>query len=274
MTAYPKKKFGQNFLIDKNITRKIAAAGELKKNDIVWEIGPGRGILTEELLKTGASVTAFEIDDDLIPQLEQKFSTAANFHLLHQDILTADWSKLFGEAENKITIVANIPYNITSPLLRKITQHREMFHRIVLMIQKEVAERIISLPGNKTYGVLSLKVQHYFTVKKIMKVPPHLFIPKPNVDSMVISLTPYQNSFKPDNEQLFWQIVESGFHSRRKTLKNNLLNILSKDELEQLRLLLEEQENNDKFSLSSRGEILDEKDYILLYNLIRSIRKN
>jgi len=141
------------------------------------------------------------------------------------------------------------------------------------MVQKEVAERILSQPGVASYGILTLKVRHYFIVKKVMQVAPHLFRPQPQIDSTVIMLSPRADCFIPENHSLYWQIVESAFHSRRKTLKNNLKSILSAEEMT---ILSENLQINSaiKFNLSSRGEILDEKDYILLYHLIGNIRNN
>ncbi len=284
-----KKKFGQNFLIDKNIAAKIVAAADLRKNDEVWEIGSGKGILTEKLLKTGCRLTCFEIDRDLISLLEDKFS--GEIQLIPHDVFKADWEKLFEAIEKRsgrkprITIVANIPYNITSPLIYRLTAKSEFFKAIVLMIQKEVAERIIASPGNKDYGLLSLRVQYHFNVKRLFNVPPHLFRPQPEVISSVIKMIPRKQKIILSDPNLFWRIVEAAFHHRRKTLKNNLRSILSQQELQVLTELMEKRNSINesisqdagieriKFNLTNRGETLDEKDYLDLYHLIRNIRK-
>ena len=283
-----KKMFGQNFLIDRNVAAKIVKMAELEDGEQVWEIGPGKGILTEELLSTGCHLTCFEIDRELIPQLEKRFGKRIN--LISQDVLRVNWAEIIYQLEkdekinSKIVMVANIPYNITSPLLYKITEYARHFSRIVLMIQKEVAERLVSSPGTKNYGVLSLKVQFHFTVKKLFRVQPHLFRPQPTVESVVIKLIPREDSEEICDLKFFWQIVEAAFHLRRKTLKNNLGSILTRQEIELLNGLIErgsittsgssnpEHKKPLRFNLSSRGESLDEKDFIDLYHLIRTIR--
>lgn len=282
----PKKMFGQNFLIDKNIAAKIANLADIKKGDLVWEIGPGKGILTDELLKKGCQLTCFEIDRDLIPLLSEKYGD--KIYLVAEDVLRTNWDRLLAKTEqskstkHEISIVANIPYNITSPLLYKVTRYADFFRSIVIMVQKEFAERLVSSPGTKNYGVLSLKVQYNFAVKKLFKVPRHLFIPEPGVDSEVIKLLPRADKNEIEDLELFWKIVEAAFMSRRKTLKNNLGNLLSKQSLQNLTAIIEkrrsatltESASAEKplcFDLNSRGESLDEKAFIDLYHLIRDI---
>lgn len=282
----PKKMFGQNFLIDKNIAAKIVNLAHIKKGDLVWEIGPGKGILTDELLKKGCQLTCFEIDRDLIPLLSEKYGD--KIYLVAEDVLRTNWDRLLAKTEqskstkHEISIVANIPYNITSPLLYKVTRYADFFRSIVIMVQKEFAERLVSSPGTKNYGVLSLKVQYNFAVKKLFKVPRHLFIPEPGVDSEVIKLLPRADKNEIEDLELFWKIVEAAFMSRRKTLKNNLGNLLSKQSLQNLTAIIEkrrsatltESASAEKplcFDLNSRGESLDEKAFIDLYHLIRDI---
>ncbi len=275
-----KRQFGQNFLIDKNIAEKIVNASALSIGDKVWEIGLGKGILTDKLLERDVNLTGFEIDKELCSFLRDKYGQS--IRLIEGDVLKADWGSLLDSSQidndSKVTIVANIPYNITSPLLYKISDYRNCFQTIILMIQKEVAERLTATPGTKEYGVLTLRTQFYFSVKKLFKVPPHLFRPKPNIDSLVVKLIPRSKILDLEDEKLFWRLVKLGFQARRKTLRNNLLNLLSKSEINRLSVMLESQEETDQkkyrsFSLSARGETLDEKDYLRLYHLIRAIRQ-
>ncbi|MCD4696422.1 MAG: 16S rRNA (adenine(1518)-N(6)/adenine(1519)-N(6))-dimethyltransferase RsmA, partial [Bacteroidales bacterium] len=172
-TFHHKKSLGQHFLKDKNIIRKIVDIADVQENEQVWEIGPGKGILTEELLNRNCKLTCFEIDENLFPIIEEKFSDRIN--LIKQDILKADWQRLF--TENKVKIVANIPYQITSPFLFKVAENVDRFSKVVIMIQREVAQRINAKVGTKDYGILTLKLQYYFTPEYEFTVKPHLFTP-------------------------------------------------------------------------------------------------
>ncbi len=285
-----KKRFGQNFLQDKNIAANIVAAAEIKAEDYVWEIGPGKGVLTSRFVEYDCKPVCFEIDRELISYLTDKYGDKID--LVPRDVLRYDWQELLSTyaAENrKVKLIANIPYNITSPLLYKLSRYSEHFSLIVIMIQKEVADRLIAPPGQKSYGVLSLKVRHNFDVRKLFNVPAHLFIPQPKVESTVIALSPRSDRFIPSNQDLYWQIIESAFHNRRKMLRNNLLAVLSKEEMSILMKLVSEAKTSpdqtpvskflDKdfihfFDLTLRGESLSEKDYINLYHLIGYIRSN
>lgn len=298
-----KKNLGQNFLADKSIAKRIVAAGEIKKEDNVWEIGPGKGVLTEIMIQQGCRLTCFEIDSDLIPGLHSKFGKAIN--LINADILKIDWQKQIqeslelkekGEIKGKNALIANIPYSITSPLLDKLLLYSGFFDVIILMLQKEVAQRLASSPGNKNYGALTIKAQFYFDIKSLFKVSANRFRPRPKVDSMVVSLKPRAVYPLPDNYKndkqavrLFWQLIEACFHSRRKTIKNNLKSILSAQEI----ILLEKELLKRKpdltvssaqsgkqpetrmisYDLSFRGEQLSETDYINLCDTIIDIRR-
>ena len=254
-----KKSLGQHFLKDKNIVRKIVKIADIQSDDFVWEIGPGKGILTEELLNHNCKLTCFEIDEKLYPIIEEKFSNRIN--LIKQDILKADWQKFF--PENKVKIVANLPYQITSPFLFKVAENADKFSKVVIMIQREVALRINAKAGTKDYGVLSLKMQFYFNVSYEFTVKPHLFYPPPKVDSAVISLIPRKDKPQIDDEKFFWKIIESSFRNRRKMLRNNLKVLLSSEQIGKL-----------NFDLTKRGESLSEKDFIELYIKIKDLRFN
>ncbi|MCK4655054.1 MAG: ribosomal RNA small subunit methyltransferase A [Candidatus Cloacimonetes bacterium] len=252
-----KKRLGQHFLKDKNIVRKIVNIADIQSDDFVWEIGPGKGILTEELLNHSCKLTCFEIDEKLYPIIEEKFSNRIN--LIKQDILKADWQRFF--PENKVNIVANLPYQITTPFLFKVAENADKFSKVVIMIQREVAQRINAKVGTKNYGVLSLKMQFYFTVSYEFTVKPHLFYPPPKVDSAVISLIPRKDKPVIDNEKLFWNIIESSFRNRRKMLRNNLKVLISSERIDKL-----------NFDLTKRGESLSEQDFLELYNEVKKVQ--
>ena len=255
-----KKKLGQHFLIDKNIIRKIVDIANVQENEQVWEIGPGKGILTEELLNRNCNLTAFEIDEKLYPILEDKFSNKIN--LIKEDVLKANWKKLL--PDEKVKIVANLPFQITSPFLFKVVSFAEHFSKIVIMIQKEVAQRIKAKVGSKDYGILTLKMQYYFDISYEFTVKSHLFYPKPKVDSAVISLIPRKEKPEIEDEKFFWRIVETSFRNRRKMLRNNLKEILNAEQIEEL---------SDDFDLSKRGETLTESEFIKLFEEIERIQK-
>ncbi len=253
-----KKSLGQHFLKDKNIAIKIVKTAQIEKNDIVLEIGPGKGILTDEILKYTKNVLCFEVDKSLYPYLKGKYGSSIT--LIENDVLKADWEKFLSKEKN-YKIVSNLPYQITSPFLFKLIQFKDFFSKIVIMIQKEVAERLNAKPNSKKYGVLSLKIGFYFNVKYEFGVKPHLFYPPPKVDSAVISLTPKKRDINFKNIELFWQIVEVLFKSRRKTIKNNLKKILQADEISVL-------EMETEISFSKRAENLDFYDFYKIYSVI------
>lgn len=252
-----KKSLGQHFLKDKNIIRKIVDIAEIKENEPIWEVGPGMGILTGELLNRKADLTCFEIDSSLYNILEEKFGD--QIRLVKQDILKANWQDHF--PENKIKIVANLPYQITSPFLFEVSRYSDHFSRVVVMIQKEVAQRINAKIGTKDYGILTLKMQYYFNVKYEFTVKPHVFKPPPKVDSAVISLMPRKDKPKIENEKLFWRIVETAFRNRRKMLRRNLRELIPVEKIEQI-------QNLGIIDLKRRGETLTEIEFIKLYELI------
>ncbi|PID28469.1 MAG: ribosomal RNA small subunit methyltransferase A [Candidatus Cloacimonadota bacterium] len=250
-----KKKYGQNFLKDPNICRKIIKAANLSEDEKVWEVGPGKGILTQELLKCVSDLTCFEIDPELYPFLDEKFGN--KIKLIKQDVLKSDWNEIAGK--NKIKIVANLPYQITSPFLFKAAEFSERTECIVVMIQKEVAARIKARSGTKDYGLLSLKMHYFFDAEYLFTVPPHLFIPPPKVNSAVIKFSPRKNKPVIEREEFFWKIATSAFRNRRKMLRNNLRSILAKEEIEKLA-------ETGKIELTRRGESLGEEEFIRLYS--------
>ena len=221
-----KKSLGQNFLIDTNILKKIVEFAHINDKTGVIEIGPGIGALTEQLARNSKKVVAFEIDQRLLPILEDTLSPYENVKIIHKDVLEADVQAVlkqeFQDVDN-IMVVANLPYYVTTPIIMKLLEERLPIQGIVVMLQKEVADRISAKPGTKEYGSLSIAVQYYTEAEIVMIVPKTVFVPQPNVDSAVIRLTTRE---KPAvivrDEQFFFQVTRSSFAQRRKTLLNNL----------------------------------------------------
>lgn len=214
-----KKSLGQNFLRDPHYLNKIADAAQVGPGDQVLEIGPGLGHLTTVLTQRAQKVLAIEVDDRLIPQLQEEFNLVPNFELLHADALEYDYETLKGRWK----VVANLPYYISTPIIQKLIVRREKFISLTLMLQKEVAERIASPPGGKEYGYLSVLVQFYTVPRIEFKVPPGAFTPRPKVDSVVITLTLRdQPAVMVKNEAFFFRVIKAAFSQRRKTLRNSL----------------------------------------------------
>ncbi|GAA0819938.1 16S rRNA (adenine(1518)-N(6)/adenine(1519)-N(6))-dimethyltransferase RsmA [Clostridium tertium] len=227
------KSLGQNFLIDDSVPRDIVAGAEVDENDLVIEIGPGVGTLTAQLLNKAKKVVAIELDNDLIPILNQEIGNNPKFTLIHKDALKVNFNEIIGE-EKSVKLVANLPYYVTTPIIVKLLKEGYNFKSLTIMIQKEVAERMNADPGNKDYGSLSLLVQYYCNTKIVRRVPPQCFIPRPKVDSIVIRLDKLNEpKVKVENEKLFFDIIRNSFNMRRKTLWNGVKNIgLSKENLE------------------------------------------
>lgn len=253
----PKKAFGQHFLTDVNIVKKIVSEANVSPGDIVWEIGGGKGILTDELLSAGCQLTVFEIDYSLQEYLDDRYGE--RIRLIKKDVLRADWEALF--PNQTISIIANIPYQITSPLLFKIAQYDEHFHKIVIMIQKEVAQRMLAKPSTKDYGILTLKMQYYFQVDLLLKVPPTVFTPPPKVDSAVIRLTPRKERPEINHIDRYWKLIEIAFQQRRKMLHNNVRHLITDIQYEKLLKVT-------PIDLNRRGESLNEQEFIDLHRCI------
>lgn len=221
-----KRKWGQNFLIDRNIAKKILDAAEIRPQDRVLEIGPGQGILTQGLLERGANIRAIEIDGTLVQKLKEHFLDApdalynkSNFDLLHGDALDHP----YGIETAPFKVVANLPYNISSPLLFRLLEEGKRISRMVLMLQKEVAERIVSKAAEKNYGRLSVMVQYHCEVRLLLRVSPTCFRPRPKVASAVLLLTPLDRPrVNLKDEALFRRVVKTAFQHRRKQLPNAL----------------------------------------------------
>lgn len=222
-----KKSLGQNFIIDSNILQKMIHAAKIDQTSGVIEIGPGIGSLTEQLALAANKVVAFEIDQRLLPVLQDTLAAYTNIKIIHQDILQADLHKTIEQyftSNLSLHIVANLPYYITTPILMNILQQQIPVERITVMLQKEVAERMAAGPNTKEYGSLSIAVQYYTEAHIVMDVPKTVFIPQPNVTSSVLQLVKRDSPLvQVTDEQLFFFIVQASFRHRRKTLRNNLI---------------------------------------------------
>ncbi len=218
------KRYGQNFLIDDHVIRKILRAADITKEDTVVEIGPGIGTLTQYLAEAAGKVYAVEIDEKLLPILADTLSTYENVEVIHNDILKCDLNRLLGEG-NRCKIVANLPYYITTPIIMGLLEGQVPAESITVMVQKEVAERMDAGPGSKIYGALSLAVQYYADTYLAANVPPNCFMPRPAVGSAVIRLTARKEppvSVKDDRHM--FRLIRASFNERRKTLVNGLRN--------------------------------------------------
>lgn len=264
-----KKSLGQNFLIDQNILNKIVAAADLDSTKGALEIGPGIGALTEKLAQQAKSVTAVEIDQRLVPILQEVLEPYPHVRIHHADVLKTDLEALFQQDfadVSKVSVVANLPYYVTTPILMKLLEEKLPLENIVVMIQKEVAERMAASPGTKDYGSLSIAVQYYSVPELVCIVPRTVFIPQPNVESAVIRLTVReQPPVEVDDEAFFFLVVQASFAQRRKTIANNLKSRFFPGEgRERLEALLSEA----GIEPSRRGETLSLQEYATLSNIL------
>ena len=264
------KKFGQNFLIDTHVLDKIIASANITKDDMVLEIGPGIGTMTQYLCENAREVAAVEIDTKLIPILGETLSAYDNVTVINEDILKVDMRALALEKNGgkPIKVVANLPYYITTPIIMGLFESKVPIDNITVMVQKEVADRMKVGPGSKDYGALSLAVQYYAKPEIVANVPPNCFMPRPNVGSAVIRLTRYENPpVSVNNETFMFSLIRASFNQRRKTLVNGLQNGglgLSKESI--LSAL-------EKMNLSPtiRGEALTLEQFASLSNILENM---
>lgn len=268
-----KKSFGQNFLTDTNILQKIVDTAEIDKGVNVIEIGPGIGALTEFLAENAAEVMAFEIDDRLIPILADTLARFDNVQVVNQDILKADLQtqiQAFKNPDLPIKVVANLPYYITTPILMHLIESKIPFAEFVVMIQKEVADRISAMPNTKAYGSLSIAVQYYMTAKVSFIVPRTVFVPAPNVDSAILKMVRRdQPVVSVQDEDFFFRVSKVAFVHRRKTLWNNLTSHFVKSE--DTKAKLEKALEIAKIKPSIRGEALSIPDFASLADALKEV---
>ena len=263
------KSLGQNFLIDTNVIDRILEGARVKEGDYVIEVGPGIGTLTKEMGRSAEKVVAIEIDKTLIPILEETLADFPNIEVINQDILKVNVQELVKAKLNggPVKLIANLPYYITTPIVMKFLEEDIPVTDIVVMVQKEVADRMNAKPNTKDYGALSVAVQYYCDTEIVAKAPRHMFMPQPNVDSTVIGLHVREEQiYHVDNEDIFFKTVKASFGQRRKTLLNSLggLGFLSKDQIKEA---LKEANIDEK----RRGETLSIEEFASLSNAVNRI---
>lgn len=266
-----KKSLGQNFLIDPNILTSIVRYAELDDKKGAIEIGPGIGALTEHLARTAKKVLAFEIDQRLLPILDETLAPYDNVEVLNQDVLKADLKSVLEEqfaGIEDIMVVANLPYYVTTPILMKLLEEELPLEGIVVMLQKEVGDRISAKPGTKSYGSLSVAIQYYSEPETVMTVPKTVFNPQPNVDSSVIRLKMRKTPpVELDDSAYFFTVVRSCFGQRRKTILNNLTNNL--EDGKKYKKEIEEALQSTNIDPKRRGETLTIEEFALLSNTLK-----
>jgi len=260
------KSLGQNFLVDDSVLSDIVNGAEVNEEDFIIEIGPGVGTLTAQLLMKAKRVTAIELDNDLIPILQEELGANENFDLIHKDALKVDFNELIGD-EKSVKLVANLPYYVTTPIILKLLKDGYNFKSLTIMIQKEVAERINAEPDCKEYGALSVLVQYYCNTSIIRKVPPTCFIPRPKVESIVIKLDKLEEPrVKPKDMKFMFELVRAGFNMRRKTLWN-AAKTLKVDKVK-----LEEAFQNSGIDPKRRAETLTLQEFATLSDCIYDVK--
>lgn len=269
---FANKNLGQNFLIDSSVVEAIIDASEINKEDLIIEIGPGLGTLTNILLQKAGKVIAVELDKRMVQILNDRFDMYTNFEIINEDILKLNLNDIIikEKTNNKIKnvkVVANLPYYITTPIIMNLLESQLNLDSIIIMIQKEVADRIVANPGSKLSGAITYAVHYYSKPESIKIVPNSSFIPAPKVDSEVIKLQIRKNpEVDVKNKALFFNIIKASFMQRRKTLANALLNSKLFQSKEEIKQLLEES-NLDK---NIRGEKLSLQDFANLSNMINN----
>ena len=252
-----KRKWSQNFLFDRNIARKLISYANLNRKDTVLEIGPGKGILTQEIIPYVKRVFAIEIDSGLIDILQSRFFTERKLVLINSDFLKTDLG--FLKKFSPLKVISSIPYSISTPIIFKLFTIK--WESAILLLQKELAYRIVAVPYTKDYGALSVNVQYHCKVEIVRKISRNVFYPRPNVDSAIVRFTPIKRKLKVIDENLFSEIVKKAFSQRRKKIVNSLSSIYSIPK-ERLRKLL----NSINISTEKRADQLTINDYITLTN--------
>lgn len=242
-----KKRYGQNFLKDSNVVKRIVDVVSDKEDSLVIEVGVGGGILTRELASSFNNVLAYEIDESLKDEINNRLSSFNNINILYKDFLKTNIKEDIEKYDNRnCYFISNVPYYITSPIIMKLIESNVSFDKIVLMVQKEVGERFSATPGSKNYGAISVILQYFYDIKKEFIVNRGNFIPVPNVDSVIVSFCPSKKNLKVNDINVFKKLVNDSFRFKRKTIKNNLFDY----DLTIIKNILEK----NGYSLSSRAE--------------------
>lgn len=267
---YASKNLGQNFLIDNNIVEEIIEKADISKEDLIIEIGPGLGTLTKHLLQKAGKVICIELDSRMVTILKERFLNYTNFQLIYEDVLKVDLLKLIQENKNlKAKVVANLPYYITTPIIMKLLEEKLPLETITVMVQKEVADRLTAIPGQKNTGAITYTIYYYTNPEKIIDVPNVSFIPAPQVDSSVIQLKVLKEpKVQVQNEKLFFKVIKYAFMQKRKTLLNTLTNSKmfgNKEEIEKIlnKLGIDTKIRAEKLTIEQFAKI---SEYILLNN--------
>ena len=256
-----KKKYGQNFIVDENIINNIISKSNVDKNTLVIEIGPGAGSLTSKLALKAKNVLCYEIDTKLENILKDTLKEYNNIDIIFEDFLNADVTNNLKKYNyDKLYVVANLPYYITTPIIIKIIEDKINVDKIVIMVQKEVGDRFKAKPGSKDYSSLSIYLNYYFDIKKIIDVSRNVFLPKPNVDSIVVEFTKKDKKLELKNEDIFFKLIKDSFKQKRKTLRNNLKDY----DLEKIELILKKYNMN----LSVRAEAISIEIFVELANIL------
>lgn len=253
-----KKSLGQNFLIDNNIREKIVSSASIEDNSLIIEVGPGNGSITKLLVKLGVEVIAFEIDTRLKDELDKINSD--NLTVIYDDFLSVDLKQVLSKYKGKkLHLIANLPYYITTPIISKVINETDV-SEMIIMVQKEVGDRFKSMPGSKDYNSLSVYLQYYFDIEKVCLVSKSCFVPKPNVDSIVVKFTRKKELLELKDKELFFKFVRDAFKQKRKNLRNNL----KEYDLEKV----EESLNKIGKDLTYRAEQLSLEDFVSVFNEI------
>ena len=256
-----KKMFGQNFIVDENIIDAIIRKTDIKKDSLVIEIGPGAGSLTNKLAMVAKQVLCYEIDHSLDCVLNTVLEDFQNVDIIYQDFLKSNVKEDIQKYNyQNLYVVANLPYYITTPIILKLIEDQIPVDKIVVMVQKEVGDRFKAKPGTKDYSSLSIFLQYYFEIEKLMDVSKNVFLPKPNVDSIVVSFQRRKDKIHVKNQELFFQLVKDSFVQKRKTLRNNLKDY----DLDKIGLIL----NQYGFDLSVRAEALSIEIFVAIANYL------
>ena len=254
-----KKKFGQNFLKDINVVKKIVRSAEIDGKSLVIEVGPGGGIMTRELSLVADNVLAYEIDEELKDEHAKRLGDRDNITILFQDFLESDIVKDVEKYDyDKLYFVSNVPYYITTPIILKLIESGLSFEKIVMMVQKEVGDRFSTKSGNKEYGSITVLLNYFYNIKKEFFVSRKQFVPEPNVDSVIISFSEKNDKLPLNNFKFFEKLVRDSFQYKRKTLRNNLKGY----DLDKVNKVLEKYGKD----LSVRAEALDVEVFVEIAN--------